>query len=110
MKYGRQDLVFAPDPFKSASTPRPWLIISDDAMPFPGDMLCAACTRSSFPMNHEIEEQHFESGGKPRETTYCSPWLLATLKPGQFAFRQGTLTKAFTDSIAHDATGYVEQG
>lgn len=108
MRYTRQDLVFAPDPFKTGAKPRPWLIISDETMPFPGDMLCVACTRSEYPMNFEVTADVFESGSMPDETTYCSPWLLATLKPQQFEFQVGTLTKEFTDRIAREAAEYIE--
>ena len=72
-------------------------------MEFPGDMLCVACTTSSYPANYEITPDIVESGSLPDETTYCSPWLLATLKPANFAFRQATMIKAFTDMIAQDA-------
>lgn len=109
-RYERQDLVFAPDPFKSGSNPRPWLIISGDQMEFPGDMLCVACTKSSYPANYEITPDMVESGSLPDETTYCSPWLLATLKPTNFAFRQATMTKAFTNMIAQAAEQYVDTG
>ncbi|MFD1513427.1 hypothetical protein [Halomarina rubra] len=59
-------------------------------------------------MNFEVTPDMFESGGKPDETTYCSPWLLATLKPQQFEFKVGTLTKEFTDQIAREAAEYIE--
>lgn len=111
MVYTRQDLVWAPDPFKSSSTPRLWLVISDGQMPFPGDLLCVACTRSAYPsLNHEVTSDRFESGGKPNQTTYCSPWLIATIKPGFIRNKQGTLTKSFTDTIAKDAQSYVDTG
>lgn len=110
MRVARRDLVFAPDPFKSSSNPRPWLVVSDDEMPFPGDLLCAACTRSEYDFNYEIRDVHFESGGKPDETTYCSPWLLATLKTTDVSFKVGTTTKEFTDTIAADAVEYVDLG
>lgn len=62
MVYSRRDIVWAPDPFKSNSSPRPWLIISDDVMPFPGDLLCVACTRSDYPgLNYEISDARGES-------------------------------------------------
>lgn len=111
MVYTRQDLVWAPDPFKSRSSPRPWLIISDEKMPFPGDLLCVACTRSAYPtLNYELKSPQFESGGKPDETTYCSPWLLATIKPGLMRNKQGTLAKSFTDKIANDAESFIDTG
>lgn len=111
MRYSRQDLVWAPDPFKSNASPRPWLIISDGQMPFPGDLLCVACTRSKYQnLNYEVTSNHFESGAKPNQSTYCSPWLLATLKPGLVRNKQGTLTKSFTNKIAKDAESVVDTG
>lgn len=106
----RCDLVFAPDPFKNGGTPRPWLVISDSRMPFPGDLLTVACTRSDYPDNHQITPSTFESGSMPDQTTYCSPWLLATLKTTDVGHKQGTLTKSFTDRIATQAKGYVDTG
>lgn len=106
----RCDLVFAPDPFKSGGTPRPWLVISDSAMPFPGDLLAVACTRSDYLDNHVVTPADFDSGSMPDQTTYCSPWLLATLKTTAVAHKQGTLTKSFTDMIARQADGYVDTG
>ena len=109
-RYTRQDLVFAPDPFNDGSNPRPWLVIADDAMPFPGDFLGLACTRSSYPDNYEITAREFESDHQPDQATYCLPWLLATLKTEDFAFRKGTLTKRFTDEMAAEASTYVDLG
>lgn len=110
MTFTRGDLVFAPDPFKSGANPRPWLIVSDDEMPFPGDLLCVACTRSEYPVNYEITADVFESGTKPDVATYCSPWLLATLEPGILQFKQGTLMEAFTNKIATDVLQYIDTG
>ena len=111
MGYSRRDLVWAHDPFKSTGSPRPWLIIAFETMPFPGDLLAVACTRSEYPsLNHKLESRHFESGNKPDQTTYCSPWLLATVKPGLIRNKQGTLTNAFTDAIARDAKSFIDTG
>jgi len=46
----------------------------------------------------------------PDQTTYCSPWLLATLKTTDVGHKQGTLTNSFTDRIATQAKGYVDTG
>jgi len=110
MTFSRADLVFAPDPFKVGTNPRPWLIMSDEELPFPGDLLCAACTRSDYAMNYEVTADVFESGTKPDQATYCSPWLLATLKPGILQFKQGTLTPEFTNKIAREAIQYIDTG
>jgi hypothetical protein len=61
-------------------------------------------------MNHEVTADDFESGTKPDQTTYCSPWLLATLKPGVIQFKQGTLTAEFTNAVATDASQYIDTG
>lgn len=110
MTFSRRDLVFAPDPFKAGTNPRPWVIVSDEEMPFPGDLLCVACTRSGYATNYELTADDFESGTKPDQETYCSPWLLATLKPGSLQFKQGTLTEAFTNKVATDAVQYIDTG
>jgi mRNA-degrading endonuclease toxin of MazEF toxin-antitoxin module len=109
-RFTRCDLVFVPDPFKGSSNPRPWVIITDSKMPFPGDVLTLACTRSDYPDNHEVTSQDLESGGMPNQTTYCSPWLIATLKPQDIRHKQGTLSKSFTDKVAKQASTYIDTG
>lgn len=111
MAYSRRDLVWALDPFKSTGSPRSWLIIADETMPFLGDLLAVACTWSEYPsLNRKLEPRHFESGNKPDQTTYCSPWLLATIKPGLIRNKQGTLTDSFTETIARDSKSFIDTG
>ncbi len=109
MRNERGDVVFAPDPFKPSDNPRPWLILSADPMPFPGEFLCAALTHSEYPANYEVQDEHWVKGGlPPDEGAYCSPWLLATIKSGQIRFRQGRLTEGFTDEMTQDALDYLD--
>ncbi|USZ67109.1 hypothetical protein NGM10_10245 [Halorussus salilacus] len=86
------------------------MVLAAESMPFPGDFLCAAVTRSGYPMNYELEDRHWTDGGQPTdEESYCSPWLLNTLKTGQVRFRQGRRTRQFTDCVASDAVRYLEE-
>lgn len=110
MRNGRGDVVFAPDPFKSGNDPRPWLILSADSMPFPGEFLCAGLTHTEYVVNHKLEGQHWTEGGFPSdEDSYCSSWVLGTIDSGKIRFVQGTVTDEFTDKIARDAIRYLDE-
>lgn len=109
MRNERGDVIFAPDPFKSSGNPRPWVVLSAEPMPFPGEFLCAAVTSSDYAMNHELRAEHWSEGGQPPdEASYCSPWLLSTIKSGDVRFRQGSLTGQFTDELTRDAVRYLD--
>jgi len=109
VRNGRGDVVFTPDPFKPGDDPRPWLILSADSMPFPGEFLCAGLTHSEYVVNHELQSKHWAEGGlPPNEESYCSPWALGTIDSGDIRFVQGTVTDEFADKIARDAIRYLE--
>ncbi|WP_202935148.1 hypothetical protein [Halorussus amylolyticus] len=85
------------------------MILSVEPLPFPGEFLCAALTTSELPVNHAVEDDHWVEGGQPPdEESYCSPWLLGTLKSGQIQFTQGSLTTEFVDRITDDALDYLD--
>lgn len=110
MRNGRGDVIFAPDPFRPSENPRPWVVLSAESMPFPGDFLCVAVTRSEYAMNYELKDEHWAEGGQPSdEESYCSPWLLNTIKSGQIRFQQGSLTQQFTEKMTRDAVGYLDR-
>ena len=108
MRNERGDVVFGPDPFKLGDDPRPWLILSVDSMPLPGEFLCAGLTSTEYSVNYEIRTEHWSEGGQPPdEESYCSPWVLGTIKSGQIRSLHGTLTDEFTDKITRDALDYL---
>lgn len=108
MRNERGDVVFGPDPFKPGDDPRPWLILSVDSMPLPGEFLCAGLTSTDYAVNYEIKTGHWTEGGQPPDReSYCSPWVLGTIKTGQIRSLQGTLTDEFTDKITRDALDYL---
>ena len=110
MRTGRGDVVFAPDPFRPSENPRPWVVLSAESMPFLGDFLCVAVTRSEYAMNYELKDEHWAEGGQPSDAaSYCSPWLLNTIKSGQIRFQQGSLTQQFTEKMTRDAVGYLDR-
>jgi hypothetical protein len=106
----RGDVIFAPDSFKPSENLRPWVVLAAESMPFPGDFLCAAVTRSDYPINYELKDEDWVKGAQPLdEVSYCSPWLLNTIKSKEIRLRQGRLTDEFTDRIARDAIQYLDE-
>ena len=80
-------------------------------MPFPGEFICAAVTHSEYRINYELADEYWVEGGQPSdESSYCSPWLLNTIKSGQVRFRQGRLTERFTAELTRVARQYLDGG
>lgn len=79
-------------------------------MPFSGDFLCVAVTHSEYAINYELRDEHWGEGGQPSdEQSYCSPWLLNTIKSGEMQYRQGSLIEQFTEKITRDAVQYLDR-
>ena len=102
------DVVWAPDPYRSGSNPRPWLVLSADAIPYRGEeYICAGLTLSDLPANVAVTESNWLTGGDPDKQSYCSPWVLTTVKHDVIAQPQGQLTEAFTRRIASRSSAYL---
>jgi len=100
------DVFWAPDPY-SAAGPRPWLVLAADDLPFTGEeYICAALTLSDHEANLKVGED-WVVGGSPDRTSYCSPWVLATIKHDAVANPQGSVTAGFTERVVRDAAEYV---
>ncbi len=98
-RYQKGDVFWAPDPFRQGSNPRLWLVLAADQLPFPGDeYLCAALTTSDLSANHRVGDD-WVSGRNPTKPSYCSPWVIGTIKHRAVANPQGELTIAFTDRM-----------
>ena len=75
------DVFWAPDPYNAGSDPRPWLVLAAEGIPYGGEeYLCAGLTLSDLPANLEITDDDWLAGNPPGRTSYCSPWVLATVK------------------------------
>lgn len=98
-RYRKGDVFWAPDPFREGSNPRLWVVLSADSLPFPGEeYLCAALTTSDLPANHEVGDDWL-TGRNPNKPSYCSPWVIGTIKHRAVANPQGKISVAFTDRM-----------
>ena len=108
--FRRGDVVWAPDPFRAGSNPRLWLILVAESLPYAGEeYICAALTTSDLPRNVEVGDD-WVAGRDPEMTSYCSPWVLATIKHDAIANPQGSVTENFTDRIVAECEEYLDDG
>lgn len=108
MSYDRGDVLWGPDPFKSGETPRPWLVLNNDAHPF-GDEQYMTVTLTTTPHDGvvPIEDADWVEGGMPRQS-YASPWSIASPKHDSVIRRQGRLRETFVRSVTDELTAYLE--
>ena len=107
-RYRNGDVFWAPDPFRSGSNPRLWLVLAADSLPYAGEKyLCAALTTSDLPANFEVGED-WVSGRNPDLTSYCSPWVVATIKHDAVTNPQGSVTDAFVDRMREACRAYLD--
>jgi len=98
-RYQKGDVLWAPDPFREGSNPRLWLVLSTELLPFPGEeYLCAALTTSALSANHRVGDEWL-AGRNPDKASYCSPWVIGTIKHRAVANPQGKITMEFTDRM-----------
>lgn len=102
------DVLWAPDPYNAGEKPRPWLVLAADTLPYAGEeYICAGLTLSDLPDNVEVGDGDWLVGNNPDQTSYCSPWVLATVKHDAIAGPQGSLTERFTRDIVERSTEYL---
>lgn len=106
--YAPGDVVWAPDPYNEASNgPRPWLVLVAEGLPFRGEeYVCAALTLSNLDENLVVGDDWI-AGGNPNRTSYCSPWVLATVKHDAIANPQGKVTGDFTEAVIRRSVEYL---
>ena len=106
----RSTVVWAPDPFNTdASNPRPWLLVSDETMPYSGNEAIAVAftTRSHHPGSVAVPSEAWLRG-EPSQQSYVLPWTVATLKDDlHIVGTQGTVTETFTDEIVTATRSYL---
>lgn len=100
-------MFWAPDPFRSGSKPRLWLVLAAESLPYAGqEYICAALTTSDLPDNVEVGDA-WVAGNDPSKTSYCSPWVVATIKHRAIANPQGELADEFTDRMIEACKAYL---
>lgn len=107
--YKRGDVVWAVDPFREKSNPRPWLILATDSLPYPKeDYICVVITTSDIPQNFKIGDS-WVKGKNPNKTSYCSPWNIATIKQENIRNSQGKVTEQFTQNMVDKCKKYLNE-
>lgn len=107
-QYQKGDVFWAPDPFKQGSNPRLWLVLAADHLPYPGaEYICAALTTSDFPANYKVGDDWIV-GQNPNKASYCSPWVIGTVKHRAVADPQGRITVGFTDQMIKQCKTIVD--
>lgn len=102
------DVFWAPDPYNAGGDPRPWLVLASDTLPYTGEeYICAGLTLSDLPDNIEVREQDWAAGNNPDKTSYCSPWVLATVKHDSIAGAQGYVTTEFAHEMVEQSSAYL---
>jgi len=102
------DVFWAPDPYSTGDDPRPWLVLAADGIPYAGEeYICAGLTLSDLPDNVQLNDEDWIAGNDPDRTSYCSPWVLATVKHDSVAGPQGYVTEAFTEGIVRRSVDYL---
>jgi len=102
------DVFWAPDPYNTGDDPRPWLVLAADNIPYAGEeYICAGLTLSDLPDNIEVTDEHWIVGNDPEKTSYCSPWVLATVKHDAVAGTQGYVTDEFAHEIVQQSSKYL---
>lgn len=107
----RGTVIWAPDPFKpDESNPRPWLIVSDERMPYPEaeSIAVAFTTQSRHPGSLAVPSDAWIRG-EPTRRSYVLPWTVTTLKDDlHIVGTQGSITDEFTDEITAATISYLD--
>lgn len=108
MKYQRGDVVWAVDPYRSGSNPRPWVVISNPSLPYANrEYIALVLTTHSHPGGRRLTNGDWEYG-HPSETSYISPWTVGTLKHDHTDTIQGRLRASVVDEVVTDLESYIE--
>jgi hypothetical protein len=106
-RYQKQEVFWAPDPFKQNDNPRPWLVIAEETLPYPGEeYICLSLTRSNLPENHRVGDSWI-SGRNPDVESFCSPWVIATIKQDDIEAPQGKVAEEFTSRMVEECRKYL---
>lgn len=103
MSLPRGTIVYREDPFKDASSGRPWLIINTPEMPFHGEQYIALTlsTRTWYDERLPLDTDDLLEGGLPQESAVL-PWAVASLSPmGLNASSDTPLKTSLTRPLRH---------
>jgi len=107
----RGTVVWAPDPFDTdGGNPRPWLVVSDERIPYSGqESIAIAFTTQSHHAGSITVPSEAWVRGEPNQQSYVLPWSVATLKDTiHVVGTQGVITTAFTDQVVAATISYLD--
>ena len=107
MVYSQGAIVLAEDPFGN-NPKRPYLIISNDRVPFHGqEYIAAVITTTARSEATELTANRFERGQLPR-TSYVSPWSVLTLKDWMITKQPAEATDETVTQVRQELGTYIE--
>ena len=106
MAYSQGAIVIAEDPFGN-NPKRPYLILSNDHVPFHGqEYVAAVITTTARTEAVELTTDRFERGRLPR-TSYVSPWSVLTLKHWMITKQPAQATDGTVDEVRRELNSYL---
>lgn len=102
-------IVVAEDPF-GTSPKRPYLILSNDEVPFYGEEYVAAVITTTARSDAvELTADRYERGRLPR-TSYVSPWSVLTLEDWMITKQPAEATTSTVDEVRRELDTYLQTG
>ena len=109
MAYSQGAIVIAEDPFGN-NPKRPYLILSNDQVPFHGqEYIAAVVTTTARTEAVELTANRLERGRLPK-TSYVSPWSVLTLKDWMITKQPAETTDAAVDVVQQELETYLQTG
>lgn len=109
MTYQRGDVVWAADPYRSGSNPRPWIVISNATLPYADlEYIALVLTTHSHPGARRLTPTDWEYG-QPAKPSYISPWTVGTIKHDQIDTIQGRLTTSVVNEGVDNLESYIKE-
>ena len=110
MRFERGDVVFGTDPFKTQSSGRPFLLISDAETPFHGDQYLgmSLTTRTWHDETIPIRDADWMRGSSPLPSSLV-PWSVNTIFPDDIEYQQGTLDTDLVETACEQLAAYVTE-
>jgi mRNA-degrading endonuclease toxin of MazEF toxin-antitoxin module len=107
MVYTQGAIVIAEDPFGDTSK-RPYLILSNDQVPFHGEeYIAAVITSTDRTAAIELTADRIERGLLPRQS-YVSPWSILTLKDRMVTKQPAEATEGTVEQTRTQLNTYLQ--
>ncbi|MCY4732721.1 hypothetical protein KY092_19480 [Natronomonas gomsonensis] len=107
MVFSQGAIIIADDPFGNTSK-RPYLILSNDHVPFHGqEYVATVITTTARTEAVELTANRLERGRLPR-TSYVSPWSVLTLNDWMITKQPAEATDATVDEVRQELDTYLQ--